>query len=230
MELAILNIEGAQTGRKAELSASVFGLETPSDHAMYLDVKNILANRRQGTHKAKTRGEVKGSTKKLYRQKGTGNARQGNKRSPVHRHGGRIFGPVPHEYGFKLNKKVSRLARRSALTYKAQDQAVTVVENFSFDKPKTQKFVAILDKLNASGKKVLFVTPVASNEEMERRLANAAAGKAEKKEENTLFLSGRNIPGVNIIPASDINTYDVLNADVLVLTEGALGFINERLA
>jgi len=230
MDLTILNIQGGQTGRSATLSPEVFGLETPSDHAIYQDVRYILANRRQGTHKAKTRAEVSGTTKKMYRQKGTGNARQGSKRSPLHRHGGRVFGPTPHEYGFSMNKKMRALARKSALTYKARTAAVTVVENFQFDAPKTKQFISVLDSLKVSGKKILFVLPSPSAEDIAARQAKAAEGKAEKKAVNTVYLSGRNVPKVNIVAASDINTFDIMNAEVLVLTEGALGFINEKLA
>lgn len=230
MELAVLNIEGSQTGRSASLEQAVFGLETPNDHAIYLDVKWTMANKRQGTHKAKTRGEVSGSTKKMYRQKGTGNARQGHKRSPLHRHGGRVFGPVPHDYDFSLNKKVRRLARKSALTYKAKAETITVVENFTFDAPQTKKFVSVLDKLNVNGKKVLFVLPSPSEAEIQARREKAAQGKAEKKVLNTVYLSGRNLPKVNILPAAEINTYDVLNADVIVFTEDALNYVNEHLA
>lgn len=230
MDLTILNIQGEQIGRSATLSADVFGLETPSDHAIYQDVRYILANRRQGTHKTKGRSEVSGSTKKMYRQKGTGNARQGSIRSPLHRHGGRVFGPTPHEYGFSMNKKMRALARRSALTYKARGAAVTVVENFLFDTPKTKSFIAMLEGLKLTGKKILFVLPSPSQEDIEARQAKAAAGKAEKKPLNTVYLSGRNVPKVNIIAAADINTFDIMNAEMLVLTEGALGFINEKLA
>lgn len=230
MEVAVLNIQGGQTGRTVSLSPAVFGMETPNDHAIYLDVKFIMANQRQGTHKAKTRAEVVGSTKKLYRQKGTGNARQGNKRSPIHRHGGRIFGPVPHEYGFKLNKKQRAVARRSALSYKVQESAITVVENFTFDSPKTKNLLSVLENLKVNGKKVLFVLPVLSPEAVQARNEQAAKGNTPKKELNTVYLSGRNIPGVNIISASEINTYDLLKANAVVLTESAVGYINERLS
>lgn len=230
MELSVLNIQGGQTGRTASLSQSVFGLENPNDHAIYMDVRYTMANKRQGTHKAKTRAEVSGTTKKMYRQKGTGNARQGSKRSPLHRHGGRVFGPTPHDYDFRLNKKVRRLARRSALTYKASSETIRVVENFTFETPKTKYFLSVLEGLKVTGKKVLFVLPSPSDAEIQAKLDKAAQGKAEKKTLNTVFLSGRNLPGVNILPASEINTYDVLNADVLVITESALGYINEKLA
>lgn len=230
MELAVLNIQGEQTGRTITLSPEVFGMETPNDHAIYLDVKYIMANQRQGTHKTKTRAEVVGSTKKLYRQKGTGNARQGNKRSPLHRHGGRIFGPVPHGYGFKLNKKQRALARKSALTYKAQEAAITVVENFVFDTPKTKNFLSLLESLKVNGKKILFVLPATTEAEREARIAATAKGNAPKKVLNTVYLSGRNVPNVNIVSASDINTYDLLKAQVLVMTEDAVGYVNEKLS
>jgi large subunit ribosomal protein L4 len=227
MELSVLNIQGGQTGRTVSLSQEVFGLETPNDHAIYMDVRYTMANKRQGTHKAKTRAEVSGTTKKMYRQKGTGNARQGSKRSPLHRHGGRVFGPTPHDYDFRLNKKVRRLARRSALTYKASTETITVVENFTFETPKTKRFLSILNDLKVSGKKVLFVLPAQTEEEIQAQQAKAAEGKADKKQTNSVYLSGRNVYGVNIIPASEVNTYDVLNADVLVLTESAVAYINE---
>ena len=209
MEAVVLNAQGGQTGRKVTLAPSVFGLETPNDHAIFQDVRLILANRRQGTHKAKVRSEVSGSTKKLYRQKGTGNARQGHKRAPHHRHGGRVFGPEPRDYGFKLNRKMRQVARRSALTYKARESAITVVENLQFNVPKTKEFLSVLANLKLSGKKVLVVT--------------ADVNK-------NVYFSGRNIPGTSILPASDISTFDLVSADVLILTEGAVQVINEQLA
>lgn len=221
MEVAVLNIQGTQTGRSVTLAPDVFGLENPNDHAIYLDVKYIQANQRQGTHKAKTRSEVAGSRKKMYRQKGTGNARQGTKSSPVHRHGGRVFGPIPHEYGFKLNKKLRIVARRSALTYKANDAAITVVENFTFDTPKTKSFLNILEKLSVSGKKVLFVLP---------EPAKVESATPVKKQPNVVYLSGRNIPNLSILPASELNTLAILDAQVVVFTESAVGTINERWA
>jgi large subunit ribosomal protein L4 len=209
MEAAVLNIQGGQTGRKVTLSSSVFAVETPSDHAIYQDVRLILANRRQGTHKTKGRGEVSGSSKKMYRQKGTGNARQGTKRAPHHRHGGRVFGPVPHLYGFKMNHKQRLVARRSALTYKARETAITIIENINFDTPKTKQFLSMLENLKVSGKKVLLLTTEINK---------------------NVYLSGRNIPYTTIIPASDVSTYDVVRADVVVMTEGAVGILNEQLA
>lgn len=191
-----------------DLSAEVFGLETPSDHAIYQDVRQILANRRQGTHKAKERGEIKGTNKKPYRQKGTGNARQGDRKSPLWRKGGRIFGPRPRNYGFKLNKKVKRLARRSALTYKVREENVRVLESFEFDAPKTKQLAAIFQSLELGGKKVLLVL-------------------GEQGE--NIYLSGRNLPKASVMNASDLNTYDILNAETLVFTEDAVNLINERL-
>ena len=208
MELAVKNIQGADTGRKVELPAEVFGVESPNDHALYQDVRQILANRRQGTHKAKERGEVSGSKKKPYRQKGTGNARAGHKRSPLWRHGGRVFGPRPRDYGFRLNKKVKRLARRSALTYKAREEQITVLEGFQLSGPKTKDFVAILQALELQNTKVLMVLPEDSKE---------------------IYLSSRNLPKALVRRASDLNTYDILNADRLVLIEGSVAKIKEQL-
>ncbi|MEM7656511.1 MAG: 50S ribosomal protein L4 [Bacteroidota bacterium] len=209
MEVAVYNIEGADTGRRVDLVDQVFALETPSDHAIYMDVRQIQANKRQGTHKAKERGEVHGTNKKPYRQKGTGNARAGDRKSPLWRHGGRIFGPRPRSYGFNLNKKVKRLARVSALSYKAKEENIRVLENFSFEAPKTKAFKAILEKLELSGRKVLLVVGEASD---------------------NVYLSGRNIPKTDVIVAADLNTYDILNADMIVLTEGAVEFVNQSLA
>lgn len=208
MELAVLNTQGAETGRTVTLRDEVFGV-TPSDHAMYQDVRQILANGRQGTHKAKERGEVSGSKKKPYRQKGTGNARPGHKRSPIWRHGGRAFGPRPRDYGFKLNKKVKRLARRSALTYKAQDNQITILENLSMDAPKTKNFKSILSALKANETKVLVVLPEYSK---------------------NVYLSGRNLPKAQVVRAEDLNTYDILNADHLLICEGAVEKIEQQLS
>ncbi len=209
MELSVYTIEGKETGRAAFLSDRVFDLENPNDHAIYQDVRLIMANQRQGTHKAKERAEIAGSTKKLYRQKGTGNARVGSAKSPTRRHGGRIFGPRPRTYGFKLNKKVKSLARKSALTYKAKDGKIKVVENFEFEAPKTKQYIEILGNLEMSGKKTLLVT-TESNQ--------------------NVYLSGRNLPKTEVIPVADLNTYDILNAEELILMEGAVEVINERLA
>ncbi len=208
MEITVQNTQGADTGRKVTLPAEVFELETPNDQAIYEDVRNILANRRQGTHKAKERGEVSGSNKKPYKQKGTGNARPGSKRSPLWRHGGRVFGPRPRSYGFQVNKKVSRLARRSALTYKARESKVMVVESFDMDSPKTKQFLGILNALELSSSKVLFVLP---------------------DDNKNIYLSSRNIPKVNAVRAQDLNTYDILNADRVVFIEDSVEKIQQQL-
>ena len=208
MELAVLNTQGQETGRKVVLSDAVFGVEA-NDHAIYLDVKQFLADHRQGTHKAKQRNEVAGSTRKLKRQKGTGGARCGSIKSPLFPGGGRIFGPVPRDYSFKLNKKLKRLARRSALTYKAQAGAISVIENLQLEAPKTKQVVALVDALKVANKKVLLVLP---------------EGNAN------LQLSCRNIPSVKPILAENINTYEVMNANVLVMVEGAENVLNVMLA
>ena len=208
MELAVLNAQGQETGRKVVLSDAVFGVEA-NDHAIYLDVKQYLADQRQGTHKAKQRNEVAGSTRKLKRQKGTGGARCGSIKSPLFPGGGRIFGPVPRDYSFKLNKKLKRLARRSALTYKAQANAITVVENLALEAPKTKSVVALASALKVADKKVLVVLP----------------------ETNVnLQLSCRNLPYVKTILASSLNTYEVMNASALVMVEGAENVLNVMLA
>lgn len=198
MELAVLNTQGKETGRKVTLSDAVFGVEA-NDHAIYLDVKQYLADQRQGTHKAKQRNEVAGSTRKLKRQKGTGGARAGSIKSPLFPGGGRIFGPVPRDYSFKLNKKLKQLARRSALTYKAQANAICVLEAVKLDAPKTKTVVAIADALKVSDKKVLLVLP---------------EGNAN------LQLSCRNIPYVQPVLAQNVCTYDVMNASAIVLEIG----------
>ena len=208
MELAVLNTLGQETGRKVVLSDAVFGVEA-NDHAIYLDVKQFLADQRQGTHKAKQRNEVAGSTRKLKRQKGTGGARCGSIKSPLFPGGGRVFGPVPRDYSFKLNKKLKQLARRSALTYKAQANAIQVVECPSMDAPKTKAVVAMAKALNVENKKVLVVLP----------------------ETNVNFqLSCRNIPSIKPILAQNLNTYEVMNASAVVLVEGAENVINVMLA
>ncbi|MBQ1933287.1 MAG: 50S ribosomal protein L4 [Muribaculaceae bacterium] len=204
MELAIYNIEGKDTGRKAQLNDAVFAIEA-NEHAVYLDVKQYLANQRQGTHKAKERSEVSGSTRKLHKQKGGGGARIGDINSPVLVGGGRVFGPRPRDYRFKLNKKLKSLARKSALTYKAQDNQIIVVEDFSFEAPKTKDFVKITKNLEVADKKVLLV------------LAS---------QEKNVFLSARNLPNANIISASDVNTYALLNNKAIILTESSLEVIN----
>ena len=208
MELAVLNAQGQETGRKVVLSDAVFGVEA-NDHAIYLDVKQYLADQRQGTHKAKQRNEVAGSTRKLKRQKGTGGARCGSIKSPLFPGGGRIFGPVPRDYSFKLNKKLKRLARRSALTYKAQANAITVVENLALEAPKTKAVVALASALKVADKKVLVVLPETSV---------------------NLQLSCRNLPYVKTILASSLNTYEVMNASALVMVEGAENVLNVMLA
>ena len=208
MELAVLNTQGQETGRKVVLSDAVFGVEA-NDHAIYLDVKQYLADQRQGTHKAKQRNEVAGSTRKLKRQKGTGGARCGSIKSPLFPGGGRVFGPVPRDYSFKLNKKLKQLARRSALTYKAQSGAIQVLENPAMEAPKTKAVVAMAKALNVENKKVLVVLP----------------------ETNVNFqLSCRNIASVKPILAQNLNTYEVMNASAVVLVEGAENVINVMLA
>jgi large subunit ribosomal protein L4 len=207
MEVTVKNIKGADTGEKVTLPASIFGIE-PNDQAIYQDVRQILANARQGTHKAKERGEVSGSTKKPYRQKGTGNARQGHKRSPLWRHGGRVFGPRPRSYGFKLNRKVKRLARRSALSYKAQEEKIMVLDSFGLSAPNTKEFAQVLNNLKIQGQKVLLVLP---------------------EDNQSVYRAGRNIPKTQIMRAQDLNTYDILNADKLVILKDAVEKINEQL-
>lgn len=204
MEIKVLNISGEETGRVIELHDSIFGIE-PNDHAIYLDVKQILANRRQGTHKSKGRSEISGSTRKLKRQKGTGTARSGSIKSPLFRGGGRVFGPVPRDYSFKLNKKVKRLARKSALAYKARENAIVVVEDFSMEAPKTKEFIAICKNLNVADKKTLFVL---------------------NQPDNNIYLSSRNLQRKKVVNASSINTYELLNAATLVLSEGSIEVIN----
>jgi large subunit ribosomal protein L4 len=204
MELSVLNIKGQETGRKVALNDAIYAIE-PNDHAIYLDVKLIMANQRQGTAKSKERSEVSGSTRKLGRQKGGGGARRGDINSPVLVGGGRVFGPKPRDYGFKLNKKVRQLARKSALSYKAQENALVVVEDFTFDAPKTKSMVEILNNLKVSDKKTLFVTPGA---------------------DKVVYLSARNIERVQVMPANALNTYKVLNADVMVVAESALAVID----
>ena len=200
MELAVVNINGKETGRKIILNDSIFGIE-PNDHAIYLDTKQFRANQRQGTHKAKERGEVSGSTRKLKRQKGTGTARAGSIKNPLFRGGGRVFGPSPRYYGFKLNKKVKQLARKSALSYKAASNNIIVVEDFSFEAPKTKEIVKIGDMLNIADKKTLFVL---------------------SEQNKNIYLSSRNVQGVEVITASELNTYEIMRASTLVLAERAI--------
>ena len=204
MEVSVLNIKGQDTGRKVVLDDAVYGIE-PNDHAIYLDVKLFLANQRQGTAKSKERSEISGSTRKLGRQKGGGGARHGDINSPLLIGGGRVFGPKPRDYSFKLNKKVKQLARKSALSYKAQENAIVVVEDFNFEAPKTKEFVAIVKNLKADGKKVLLLT-------------------AENNK--NVYLSARNLQRTDVMEAKNVNTYKVLNADVLVITENSLKTID----
>jgi len=207
MEIAIIQSTGKSTGRKANLSEEIFGIE-PNDHAIYLDVKSYLANQRQGTHKSKQRNEIAGSSKKIKKQKGTGGARAGNIKNPQFKGGGRVFGPVPRDYSFKLNKKVKDLARKSALTYKAKDNSIAIVEDFSFDTQKTKNYLAFLKSIAADQQKTLLVLP-----ESNRNIA----------------LAGRNIKNTKVITASQINTYDLLQADKLLLLEGAVEKISNIL-
>ncbi len=205
MELAVYNIKGEDTGRKVQLNDEVFAIEA-NEHAVYLDVKQYLANQRQGTHKAKERSEVSGSTRKLHKQKGGGGARIGDINSPVLVGGGRVFGPRPRDYRFKLNKKLKQLARKSALTYKAQDNEIIIVEDFTFEAPKTKEFVNFAKNLQLADKKMLLVLPC---------------------ENKNVSLSARNIPNANLMIASDVNTYALLNNKAIVLTEGSLEVINK---
>ena len=204
MEVSVFNIKGEDTGKKVTLNDAIFGIQ-PNDHAIYLDVKQYLANKRQGTHKSKERSEVSGSTRKLIRQKGGGGARRGDINSPVLVGGGRVFGPTPRDYSFKLNKKVKSLARKSALSYKAQNGAIVVVEDFSFEAPKTKEFITIAKNLKVADKKLLVVLP---------------------EKNNFVYLSARNLQKANIITVNDINTYSVLDAANLVLTESAVAAID----
>jgi large subunit ribosomal protein L4 len=208
MEVAVLDIKGKETGRKAKLSEAVFAIE-PNDHAVYLDVKQYLANQRQGTHKAKERAEIVGSTRKIKKQKGTGTARAGSIKSPIFRGGGRIFGPRPKDHGFKLNKNLKRLARKSALSIKAKGNSIFVVENFSFDAPKTKSMIDVLKALGIQDKKSLIVL-----------------GDTNKN----VYLSSRNLKGLEVINSSELSTYGILNAKNLVLLEGSLEGIESNLS
>ncbi len=207
MEINVLNIKGQETGRKVVLNDAIYAIE-PNDHALYLDVKLIMANQRQGTAKSKERSEISGSTRKLGRQKGGGGARRGDIKSPVLVGGGRVFGPKPRDYGFKLNKKVRQLARKSALSYKIQENALLVVEDFTFEAPKTKSMIEVLNNLKVSDKKALFVLPGA---------------------DKVVYLSTRNIQRVQVMPAAALNTYKVLNADVMIVAESALDVIDANL-
>ena len=204
MEINVLNITGQETGRKVTLNEEIFGIE-PNDHVLYLDVKQYLANQRQGTAKAKERSEHQGSTRKLGRQKGGGGARHGDINSPLLRGGGRVFGPRPRDYRFKLNKKVKALARKSALSYKAQENAIIIVEDFNLDAPKTKDFIKIIKNLKVEGKKQLFLLP---------------------ESQKNVYLSARNLQRTEVMLANLLNAYKVLNADVLVMTEKSLEAID----
>jgi len=208
MELVIKNISGKDTTKKITLNKGIFDIE-PNDHAIYLDVKQYLANQRQGTHKAKERGEVKGSTRKIKKQKGTGTARAGDIKNPLFKGGGRVFGPRPRDYEFKLNTKQKRLARKSALSYKAKDKAIIVLEDFSFDTPQTKRYIEILTNLGALNKKSLLVV-----------------GDSNKN----VYLSSRNLQGSKVVTASQINTYDLMNAGSIILAESSIEKIENILS
>ncbi len=207
MKLDVLNIEGKSTGRSVDLPEEVFGVE-PNEHAVYLAVKQFNANQRQGTHSAKERNAVRGSRKKVKKQKGTGTARAGDIKNPLFRGGGRVFGPRPRNHGFRLNKKVKSLARKSALSVKASKEQITIVEDFTFDSPKTSEFLNVLQNLTLADKKILFVTG---------------------DHDETLYLSGRNLQNTKLMAAKDLNTYDVLNANTLVLSESSIDIISQSL-
>ena len=209
MEVNVVNVSGKETGAKVQLPESVFGIE-PNDHAIYLDVKQFLANQRQGTHKSKQRNEIAGSTRKLYKQKGTGGARAGSVKSPLFNGGGRVFGPQPRDYSFKLNKKLKSLARKSALSYKAKDNSILVLEDFNFDSIKTKNYIKMEADLNVTDVKTLLVLAAAEN--------------------NNVYLSSRNLKKTKVISVEQLNTYDVLNAGKLLLTTGAVKTLEEALA
>ncbi len=208
MKVAVIDINGKETGRKVDLSDAVYSIE-PNKHAVYLDVKQYLANQRQGTHKAKERAEIVGSTRKIKKQKGTGTARAGSIKSPIFKGGGRIFGPRPRNYSFKLNKNLKRLARKSALSIKANDKAIQVIEDFSFDAPKTKNFTAILKSLGLENKKSLFVLDESNK---------------------NVYLSSRNLNGSEVVTASELSTYKILNANSVILLEGSLKGIEMNLS
>ena len=208
MEVKVVNISGKETGAKVQLPDAIFAVN-PNDHAIYLDVKQYLANQRQGTHKSKQRNEIAGSTRKLYKQTGTGGARAGSIKSPLFNGGGRIFGPQPRDYSFKLNKKLKSLARKSALTYKAQDNNIVVLEDFSFDSIKTKNYIKLVSDLKVADQKTLLVLPVANN---------------------NVYLSSRNLKKAKVVTAADLNTYDVLNAGTLLLTTETVKKLEEAFA
>ena len=207
MNIAVVKNNGEDTGRKVSLSKDIYGVE-PNDHAIYLDVKQYLANQRQGTHKSKERADIVGSTRKIKKQKGSGTARAGSIKSPIFRGGGRVFGPRPRDYSFKLNKKVKVLARKSALSYKAKEKAISILEDFTFESPRTKDYLAMLTSLSLNDKKTLLVIP---------------------ESDKNIVLSGRNIQNTKIVTAEQINTYDVLNADTLVLAESSVEKIEKTL-
>lgn len=206
MDLQVLKIDGTGSGKNVTLNDAIFGIE-PNDHAIYLDVKQYLANQRQGTHKTKEKWEVAYSTKKIVRQKGSGGARHGSIKANIFVGGGRVFGPQPRDYGFKLNKKLKQLARFSALSYKAKDNVITVVEPFTMDAPKTKEFIKILDNVKANSRRVLVVLPENSN---------------------NIYLSSRNIENVKVITVNELNTYDIMNAYSLLFVDGAQEILNEQ--
>jgi len=208
MEVNVVNIAGQETGAKVQLPEAIFGVE-PNDHAIYLDVKQYLANQRQGTHKSKQRNEIAGSTRKLHKQKGTGGARAGSIKSPLFNGGGRVFGPQPRDYSFKLNKKLKQLARRSALTYKALDNNILVLEDFSFDAVKTKTYAKLISDLNVANEKTLLVLPAGNN---------------------NVYLSSRNLKKAKVVTADQLNTHDVLNAGKLLLTTGSVKVLEEAFA
>ncbi|WP_127846672.1 50S ribosomal protein L4 [Psychroflexus aestuariivivens] len=207
MKVSVLDIQGKETGREVELSESVFGIE-PNDHVIYLDVKQHLANKRQGTHKAKERAEIVGSTRKIKKQKGTGTARAGSIKSPIFKGGGRVFGPRPRDYHFKLNKKMKRLARRSALSQKMKSEALIIVEDFNFDKPRTKDYLNVLDNLNIRSKKSLLVLDESNK---------------------NVYLSSRNLKTAKAVTVSELNTYNILNSNVLLISEGKLEELQNNL-
>lgn len=207
MEVAVLKYNGEKTSKKVNLADDVFGIE-PNDHAIYLDVKSILANQRQGTHKSKQRNEISGSSKKLKKQKGTGGARAGNIKNPQYKGGGRVFGPTPRDYSFKLNKKVKDLARKSALSYKAKDNSIAILEDFSFETPKTKQFVSLLNALSLANKKTLLVLPEVTK---------------------NVVLAGRNIQNTKVTTADQINTYDVMHADNVIFVESSINKVENLL-
>lgn len=206
MKIAIHNIKGKETKKQVDLSKDIFGVE-PNDHAIYLDVKQYLANQRQGTHQSRERGEIIGSTRKIKKQKGTGTARAGSIKNPIFRGGGRVFGPRPKNYGFKLNKKLKVLARKSALSYKAKEESILILEDFSFKSPKTKEFATVLKNLKVDNAKSLFVT--------------------SEKDKNT-FLSSRNLPNAKVITADMLNTYDILDSNMLIISEKAFPQIEKQ--